>query len=98
MYGLSLSDPFFSSTGSGNLYHPRLRSLRNLYMNNGASNGIEPRARFTSISPYLRTDRNGNAQNYGLMAANNFGVMVVKIDGYPLTWSSLVDVIWIPAG
>ncbi|HEV8658189.1 MAG TPA: hypothetical protein VGS96_06140, partial [Thermoanaerobaculia bacterium] len=97
-YGLSLSDPFIASSGSGNLYHPRLRSLRNLYLNNGGSSGIEPRARFTSISPYLRTDRNGNAQNYGLMAANNFGVMVVKIDGYPLTWSSLVDVIWIPAG
>ena len=98
-FGLSLSDPFVGARGSGNLYHPRLRNLHNLFLANGGSSGIAPRARFTSVSPYLRTDKSGNPENFALIAANNFGLLVVKIDpAVPLTWGSLVDVIWVPAG
>ncbi len=91
-FGLSLSNAF----GSRNLYHPRLRQLHNQFLANG---GVRPSARFTSVSPYLRTDSNANPENFALIAANNFGLLVVKIDtAAPLTWSSLVDVIWVPAG
>jgi RHS repeat-associated protein len=96
-FGISLSQPFFSSDISGNLYHPRLRSLHDLYVANASSRGRSPRARFTSISPYLRTDSTGRKENYALVAANTFGLMVLKMDG-ALYWEDLIDVIWIPAG
>ncbi len=94
-----LSDPFAGSHESGNLRDPRLRNLYNLYIAKGGWNGIPPRARFTSVLPYLRTVKNANPENFALSAANNFGLLVVKIDAaVPLTWRALVDVIWVPAG
>ncbi|HEX9161477.1 MAG TPA: Ig-like domain-containing protein, partial [Thermoanaerobaculia bacterium] len=95
--GLSLSDPYTGANGSGNFYHPRLRSLVNLW-NLHVPGKASPRARFTSMSPYLRTDKLGDPENFALVAGNSLGLLVVKINGQPLSPQSLVDVIWIPAG
>lgn len=97
-HGLVLAESFTAASGAGILYHPRLRSLRNLYVANASSSGVPPAARFTSVSPYLRTDSGGNAENYALIAGNSFGLLVVKIDGNQLRDDALVGLVWIPAG
>ncbi|HKB80154.1 MAG TPA: DUF6531 domain-containing protein, partial [Thermoanaerobaculia bacterium] len=66
--------------------HPRLQTLRDLYRN---ASGLNPFAHFTSIASY---------GNDALVAGNQFGLLVLRLDAGALDWASLVDVVWIPAG
>ena len=72
------------------LVHPRLRPMYEAYRK---AAGHAPRARYTSIAPYIR-----DGQQYALVAGRDYGVLVIRLDPGKLSWSSLVDVIWIPAG
>ena len=72
--------------GSPMIDQPRMRTLRELYRN---ASGRSPFAHFTSIAAY---------KNYALIAGNQFGLDVVRLDGGALDWGALVDVVWIPAG
>ncbi|HWW60322.1 MAG TPA: DUF6531 domain-containing protein, partial [Thermoanaerobaculia bacterium] len=83
------------SPASGQSYHQRLLSLRAAFM---ARTGREPRPRFQSVAPYLTFDSAGNKRDYALITGREFGLLVVKLDGAPLTADHLVDTIWIPAG
>ncbi|HJT17855.1 MAG TPA: Ig-like domain-containing protein, partial [Thermoanaerobaculia bacterium] len=65
---------------------PRLRTLRDLYRN---ASGRQPFPHFTSIAAY---------KTYALVAANQFGLLVIDLSSGALGWDSLRDVVWIPAG
>ncbi|HEY6211627.1 MAG TPA: Ig-like domain-containing protein, partial [Vicinamibacterales bacterium] len=75
------------STGLALSEHPRLRTLQTKYEQ--SSGGRTARPRFTSIAAY---------GDYALVAARDFGIAVLKLDGTALGDGALVDVIWIPAG
>ncbi|MFL6244945.1 MAG: Ig-like domain-containing protein [Thermoanaerobaculia bacterium] len=83
------------SPASPQSFHQRLLALRDLYR---SATGREPRPRFQSIAPYLTFDAEGNKRDYALITGRDFGLLVVKLDGAPLTADHLVDVVWIPAG
>ena len=84
--GLTLSSSFATPSGREFLDQPRLRALRDLYK---TASGSQPFARFTSTSSY---------KSYGLIAGNQFGLIVVRLDAGALDWDAVVDVIWTPAG
>src|SRR5207244_8761897 len=90
---LNVAPPSVVAPASGGLTlatpftdQPRLHPLRDLYRN---ASRRQPFAHFTSIASY---------KNYALIAANQFGLLVIRVDGGALDWESLVDVVWIPAG
>ncbi|HEY8182174.1 MAG TPA: DUF6531 domain-containing protein, partial [Thermoanaerobaculia bacterium] len=90
---LNVTPPSLVAPASGGLTlastfidQPRLRTLRELYR---SASGRQPFAHFTSISSY---------KNYALIAGNQFGLVVIRLDGGALDWEALVDVVWIPAG
>lgn len=90
--------------------HPRLNTLRKLYGAAASRAGAptQPFARFNSIALYIRrTAPRPDAKpgtpdtisNYGLIAARDYGLLVVRLDpARPLDNDSLVDVVWTPAG
>lgn len=84
--GVTLSSSFFDAAGRHFFDQPRLQTLRAIY---STAAGVQPFARFTSTAAY---------QGYALIAGNQFGLLVLKLDGGALDWSSLVDVVWTPAG
>ncbi|MBV9494352.1 MAG: Ig-like domain-containing protein [Acidobacteria bacterium] len=89
--------------------HPRLNQLRTLY-NQAQFSGPQgaslpqPWGRFNSSAIYTRTPVQTGASvpapiNYGLVAARDYGLLVLKLDANgKLTNDSLVDVVWTPAG
>ncbi|MDQ6799900.1 MAG: DUF6531 domain-containing protein, partial [Acidobacteriota bacterium] len=90
---LNVAPPSLVTPASGGLTlaspfidQPRIRTLRELYR---SASGRQPFAHFTSIASY---------KNYALIAANQFGLVVIRLDGGALDWEALADVVWIPAG
>ncbi|MFL6245995.1 MAG: Ig-like domain-containing protein, partial [Thermoanaerobaculia bacterium] len=76
--------------GVGTFGHPRINRLRSLYK--AASGGRVPVARYASVDTFKR-----DGTTYALVSALDYGIMVVRLDP-KMKASSLVDVVWIPAG
>jgi RHS repeat-associated protein len=70
--------------------HPRINRLRSLYK--AASGGSLPQPRYATVDTFKK-----NGTTYALVSALDYGVMVVRLDP-KMKASSLVDVVWIPAG
>jgi RHS repeat-associated protein len=76
--------------GLGWFGHPRINQLRRLYSETPV--GRVPTPRYLSADTFKR-----DGKTYALITAFEYGLMVVRLDG-ALKASSLVDVVWIPAG
>jgi len=103
--GLSLTSSYQNGQGHDSFDQPRLRTLRNLYhqLAGLGDHDVAPVGRHTNIAYYARPPTAGSKETlpaeYALVASNQYGLTVVKLgDAGALDWSSLVDVVWIPAG
>ncbi|HEU4887594.1 MAG TPA: Ig-like domain-containing protein, partial [Thermoanaerobaculia bacterium] len=75
--------------GTGWFGHPRINRLRSLYQ---TAAGRLPSVRYSSVDTFKR-----GGTTYALVTALDYGLMVVRLDP-KMKASSLVDVVWIPAG
>jgi RHS repeat-associated protein len=82
--------------------HPRLNTLRKEYVKYSklwTSVERQPFARFNSLALYSRNNASGDTTEYALIAARDYGLLVVALDPTrKLERDALVDVVWTPAG
>lgn len=97
--GLTLTSRFFANPSAFD--HPRLNTLRQIYQ---SKSGRTPMPLYSSVARFTRADPPAAGSNtvtyttYALVAARDYGLLVLKLDGSSLTLNALVDVVWTPAG